>query len=226
MTHAIPAATPTPAVNLIRALGGVGIICALLIVFSYQLTLPTITRKKLEYLQEAVYRTLPNAKTSVAFVLNGAGEMVPDEDGAGTGEVFYAGYNSGGDLVGVAFQSQGQGFQDVIHMLFGYDPKAQTIIGFQVLESRETPGLGDKIEKDAHFQANFTALDVSLDEGGMLRHGVELVPAGSTTEAWQIDAISGATISSRAIARILAENAKQWVPVLNRNQKVFQEYRP
>jgi electron transport complex protein RnfG len=33
-------------------------------------------------------------------------------------------------------------------LLFGYDPEQQKIVGFYVLESKETPGIGDKIEKD------------------------------------------------------------------------------
>ena len=36
------------------------------------------------------------------------------------------------------------------------------MIGLQVLSSNETPGLGDRISKDAAFRKNFEALDASL----------------------------------------------------------------
>ena len=46
------------------------------------------------------------------------------------------------------------GYQDVIRiLLYGYSPEHQAIVGMRVLESRETPGLGDKIEKDPAFLA-------------------------------------------------------------------------
>jgi Na+-translocating ferredoxin:NAD+ oxidoreductase subunit G len=46
--------------------------------------------------------------------------------------------------------------------LYGYNPSTQTVVGFYVLESKETPGLGDKIEKDENFLANFRELSVAL----------------------------------------------------------------
>ena len=46
----------------------------------------------------------------------------------------------------------------------------------QVLASKETPGLGDKIEKDAAFLANFEALDVAgAADGQTLQHPIEAV---------------------------------------------------
>ncbi len=77
-------------------------------------------------------------------------------------QVVYAGYDENDKLVGVAVEASGQGFADILRILYGYDPDKQKIVGFYVLESKETPGLGDKIEKDLNFLANFKALDVSL----------------------------------------------------------------
>ncbi|MCB0583886.1 MAG: FMN-binding protein, partial [Phaeodactylibacter sp.] len=38
---------------------------------------------------------------------------------------------------------------------------------------------------------------------------------------WEIDAITGATISSRAIGSILGESTKRWVPVIYNNTESF-----
>ncbi|MCB1317043.1 MAG: FMN-binding protein, partial [Leptospiraceae bacterium] len=126
----------------------------------------------------------------------------------------YGAYNAAGQLKGVAVEARGQGFQDVIHILYGYDPEQQAVVGMQVLESRETPGLGDKIEKDADFVRNFEALSVVPGDDGRPEHPVTMVKNGKKTDPWQVEAITGATISSRAIANILRASTDQNLPVI------------
>ena len=58
----------------------------------------------------------------------------------------FAGYDDNDQLVGLAIEAQAMGYQDVIRLIYGYSFEAQAIIGIRVLESRETPGLGDRIE--------------------------------------------------------------------------------
>ena len=48
-----------------------------------------------------------------------------------------------------------QGYADVVRVLYGYDPACACIVGMTVLESKETPGLGDKIDTDPDFLLNF-----------------------------------------------------------------------
>jgi electron transport complex protein RnfG len=92
-----------------------------------------------------------------------------------------------------------------------------------VLESKETPGLGDKIMKDADFIANFEALDTKLgDDGESMVHPIELAKHGEKTDPWQVEAITGATISSRAVANILRASTAQTVPVIARNMDVLE----
>jgi electron transport complex protein RnfG len=82
-----------------------------------------------------------------------------------------------------------------------------------VLESRETPGLGDRIENDPGFLANFERLDVALaPDGAGLAHPIAAVKQGTKQAPWQVDGITGATISSAAIARMLRESASLWLP--------------
>ena len=73
----------------------------------------------------------------------------------------------------------------------------------KVLESRETPGLGDKIYKDAKFVAEFRELVVDPV--------IELIK-GHGERANQVDAITGATISSRAVVKILNQTNTVWRP--------------
>ena len=115
-------------------------------------------------------------------------------------------------------EAEGQGFQDVIRIIYAYSPEKKAIVGFKVLETKETPGLGDKIEKDPHFLENFEALDVRLDaDQKSLVHPIEVVKIGNKKDLWQIDAITGATISSKAVGRMVNKSAGERVPVIEKN---------
>ena len=73
-----------------------------------------------------------------------------------------------GDPISVTnlLTGQGMGYQDNIRVLYAYSFDARAITGFKVLDSKETPGLGDRVEIEPHFIANFEALDVRLDDSG------------------------------------------------------------
>jgi len=196
-----------------RAMVGVGLVCGLLIVSVFLWTRPVIERNRAEALERAIFRVLPEARSSRSFRLADPGRFERVEGPAAADRLVYAGYDEHRRLVGVALEARGMGYQDVIHVLYGYAAEAGAVIGLQVLESRETPGLGDKIESDPGFLKNFERLDVTLAaDGAALAHRVEFVKPGEKQHPWQIDGITGATISSTAIARILDESAAFWIP--------------
>ena len=218
---------PPKAWHMVRALGGVGILCSLLIVLTFQATLPVITRKKAEALERAIFKVLPGAVERTTFEIDDDGRLA-----AITGEVpgarlVYAGYDEGGAFVGVALEAAGQGFQDVIRLIYGYAPDREQVIGMEVLESKETPGLGDKILKDPDFLANFAALDAGLkDDGSGLIHAIVAVKKGKKEHPWQIDGITGATISSVAVADIIRASAERTLPALARQRDLLQQAPP
>lgn len=206
-----PATTSTW--HMYRAMVGVGACCGLLIVATYQLTLPIIEQNKAEELKAAIFDVLPDATTSTAFRLEESGAFVAVDGDNQEGRRVYAGYDGDGNLAGVAVEAQGMGYQDVIRLIYGYAPGKQAIVGIRVLESKETPGLGDKIETDRDFLENFVRLDVSLaDDGSELAHPIVPVKHGEKSNPWEVDGITGATISSKAIANILNASAQRWVP--------------
>ncbi len=214
-----------------RAMVGVGLLCGLLIVSVYRLTLPVITRNKAEALERAILQVLPEARSSRSFRFVDGGadgaRFAPLEAGGEAVEGVHAGYDAEGRLVGLAIEGRGMGYQDVIAVLFGYAFADEAVIGIRVLESRETPGLGDRIETDPDFLANFERLDVRLDaEGRALANPVEAVKEGEKEHPWQIDGITGATISSVAIARILQASASAWLPRLRLRLDDFRVEQP
>lgn len=206
--------------KMLRAMVGIGILCALLIVLTYEGTFSQIEKNKAEALEKAIFKVVPGMVSKRNFIVKNDGSIEPDQ--GQDGKLIYAGYDENGALAGVAVEASGQGFADILRILYGYDPEKQAVVGFYVLESKETPGLGDKIEKDDKFLANFEALDVAVDGSGkQLANPVTAVKHGEKEKDWEIDCITGATISSRAIGAIIAASSEQWIPAIREQRNVF-----
>lgn len=208
--------------KMLRAMVGIGIICAFLIVMTFEGTKPRIAKNKAEALEKAIFKVVPGMVEKENFIWSEA-QGIMNEGETQEGELIYAGYDQDGNLKGLVIEASGQGFADILKILYGYDPNTEKIIGFYVLESKETPGLGDKIEKDENFLSNFKALDVSLDADGTLKNKIETVKNGKKTAPWQIDGITGATISSRAIGDIINVSTSEWIPRLKENVNSFKK---
>jgi electron transport complex protein RnfG len=206
-----------------RALVGIASACGLLIVSVFLLTEPVIRANRAAQLEAAVFTVVPGAVSKRSFRYAEGEGLLPAESGSDPLRSVHAAYDDGGRLLGIAIPGRAMGYADFIDALYGYDPQAQQVIGLKVLASKETPGLGDKIEKDADFVANFSALDVRLDAtGSALAHPPVAVANGARSEPWQIDGITGATISSKAIAMLLRESAALWLPRLQLQRDVLE----
>ena len=212
------AQSPTSAWSMYRAIVGIAALCALLVVTVYQATAARIRENQARFLALAISEVLPDAKSTRAVALSGTGRLRPAPD---TGSAFL-GYDDNGGLVGAVVSAEGMGYQDNIRVLYAYSFDLDAIVGFKVLESKETPGLGDRIEKESHFLANFQRLDTALNaDGNALLHPIETVKQGEKTAPWQVDGITGATISAEAIGTILNDSANVWVPVLESDALEF-----
>ena len=205
--------------NMLLAMVGIGIMCALLIVSTFELTLPRVQRLKAEALEKAIFEVLPGTVSTQAFGVDDNGELFKMKEGDKAETTVYAGYDNNDKIIGYAIEASGQGYADIIRILYGYMPDKEILIGFQVLESKETPGLGDKIEKEEHFLNNFKALDVSLSNNGEIQNKVITVKQGEKENPWEVDGITGATISSRAIGDIIGVSTTELVPVLHNHYK-------
>lgn len=210
----MPQTTPTAA--MIRTLGMISAICGLIIVGAYQSTYDAVQENKRIAVERAVFKVIPKAKSIVEYwaLSEGAIEKV----GAGgtapaAGAVkFFAGYDENGKLAGLAAEGAAKGYSDYVRILFAYDPAAATITGFGVVAARETPGIGDKITTDKNFLANFPLEAKLADDGKALAHEIRTVKNGSKTNPWEIDAIAGATITSRAVGKGINDTVQILLP--------------
>jgi electron transport complex protein RnfG len=96
-------------------------------------------------------------------------------------------------LSGWVIKAAGRGYADKIEILIGLNPDAKTISGIFILEQKETPGLGNKISLSQwrnQFIQKSTALPLT-------------VVKGKSATSNSIDAVTGATISSRSVTGIV-----------------------
>jgi electron transport complex protein RnfG len=199
-----PKAAPAPrGAGLVFTLALAGLLSGTAIVGIYEITLPRITANKADALRRAVFEVLPGAERMERMEWRGS-DLVPVETESPEPAV-YAAYDAAGSPLGYAIPAEGAGFQDNIKLIYGFDPATRRIVGMRVLESRETPGLGDRIFKDPHFVAEFGSLAVDPE--------VHLVKGKGTGEN-EVDAITGATISSKAVVKIVNAANATWLPRL------------
>lgn len=211
-------------IRMVATLLTTGAVCGLAIVSAFLITKPIIQRNQIAQRQAAVFRVLPGATSSQAFRWSDDSGFQPVSPETVGSDIVYAGYNDHQHLVGIAMTGQATGYQDVVQLAYGYSLESQTILAFQVLASRETPGLGDRVETDKDFLRNFDRLDVQVSpDGSSLVNPIQFVKPGEKTTDWQIDGISGATITSRTVAKILSEGTRNWVPKLWQRRADFEQ---
>lgn len=174
-----------------RALVGAALVAGLVVAAVYEGTKPVIAEKQARALEAAVGRLIPGTVEVRGFAQNSAGGFLPaaPEDAS-----VWAGYDDAGELTGIAIVGEAMGYQDRIRGLVGLDARAERLAGLVILENRETPGLGARIAHDEHFLGQFSGLDL---------------PLGDLSA--NVDAISGATVSSRAVMRLVTGAAATWV---------------
>lgn len=212
---AAPAATPSLA--MIATLGLVATLCGILIVTTYLGTLDAVAANKRIALERAVFKVIPGSASMREYEIAGAAPVAlgPGVAGSAGALRFYATYDDKGVLRGIAAEAAAAGYADIVRVMYAYDPDKQAVTGFGVIAHRETPGIGDKIIFDPAFLKNFEALDVRLDAAGQaLANPVRTVKHGSKRHPWEIDAISGATVTSKAVGKGINDSAGRLLPRL------------
>jgi len=198
--------------HMYRTLAGLGLICGLIIVVVYQFTQPIILNNKKIARQNAINQLFPGT----VYVQ----EIRLDELKNNKPAVVFEVSDEKQTMLGFAIPAQGMGYQDNIALLYGYRMDLQQLVGIIILESRETPGLGSRIETDSAFLNNFISLDVSLSTDlDQLQNKLRYVKSGNKILPGEIDGISGASVSSKAVVDILQKSLSYSLPLIHQHKK-------
>ena len=164
---------------------------------AYEITRPIIAANQERALREAVFEVVPGAEQLQELFWTGE-HLATDGDG----ESVYGAYAADGAFLGYAIAAEGAGYQDTIRLLYGYDPSRRRVVGMRILESRETPGLGDRIYKEQSFVDAFRDLAIEPE--------IVLVKEGASAPN-EVDGLTGATISSAAVVRTINGGNAAWL---------------
>ena len=128
-------------------------------------------------------------------------QVVYEEEGF----VIYRELEVDGDLAGFAVQATGIGFQDKITLMFGLDASLEEITGLTIIDQKETPGLGAKIED----WETFLQFWENRDATGLL--ALRKPPTSAIDELLptEINTITAATISSKKVLEIVNLSLKK-----------------
>ena len=113
-----------------------------------------------------------------------------------TEHAFFIGrFTDNGNIV--AFEEWGKGFGGDIGVMIGYNLSTDTLHRISVTIHSETPGLGARAKSDPEFAAQFSGIK--------LADSIKVAKDGG-----QIDAISGATITSRAVCEAVEQSMRTY----------------
>lgn len=151
------------------------------------ITKPRIEEQKRLATQRALNLALPGVEPDAI-------EPVTEDDEIS----YYIGYKSEDkqEVAGIAFVAKGPGYSSVIETMVGVDTTGK-IIGIKIIDQKETPGLGTKIEEVRYgesgswFQQQFenrSPEQLAVDKDG-----------------GDIKSVTGATISSRTVANSIKQ---------------------
>ena len=158
-------------------------------------TKPKIAYHRLQALKAAISDVLPSYDTYEEKDISGR-------------KVYFGKIDGSTQSVGIAFKVDGSGFQGNISIMIGVDPSFTSITGIKVLEQIETPGLGTKIVVDPSNKANPFWFPEQFG-GVVLFPQIDVVKNSIPQNPNEVQAISGATITSKAVVRIMNDNIQQ-----------------
>ena len=164
-----------------------GIIClaaTMVLALTYEVTKPKIEEQLKREEQAALKEILPDASSFAPKTAGGIEYFDAMKDGA---------------LVGYCVKVTGSGYSGYMRMIVGIDTKG-VIKGVSILEHQETPGLGSRIndsapgEKAPYFLRQFRGK-----------------PAKTVAIGRDVDAITGATISSKAVTDAINKTVSEFL---------------
>jgi Na+-transporting NADH:ubiquinone oxidoreductase subunit C len=109
------------------------------------------------------------------------------------------------NILGYCFDVTGSGLWGTMHGLLAVTPDYKKIINFTIYDQMETPGLGARVE-ETWFKGQFAGKPLITDNAITK---FTLVPEGAVSTDIQVRQITGASITSSSVLKIIEAAAEQ-----------------
>jgi electron transport complex protein RnfG len=185
--------------------GGIlGLICLIATALLASMNAVTAQRIRMQAEQEL--------QDSLKEVMPDAGAFEPVM--AGNETFYYKVSGTDGKLLGAAFKVSAKGYSSVIDTVVGMKPDG-TIAAIKVVSQQETPGLGSRISEIAGTVSIMDFIRGVRPEGNIKPWFQSRFDQKSIADLDNVQAITGATISSRAVIDSVKQKARQIQAALN-----------
>ena len=150
-----------------------------------------------------------------AYVLNSNGERTNIDPVSVNTDTDYENFpiyidKKDGVVNGYAIPISGKGLWSTLYGYFAIEPDGITAKGITFYAHKETPGLGGEVDKP-WFQNNFVGKRF-IDEGGDLV-GIKVAKGKANPNSpYEVDGISGATITSKGLESFLVDDLEKYEP--------------
>lgn len=158
--------------NMVIVLTVITVVAAACLGAMNNLTAEPIAASKKAKQEEAIKAVLPEFTTV-------------DEEAIVNEQKIFRAYNANGELIGIAIETKELGFGGDVTTMVGFDANG-TIVDYSLLAHAETPGLGSKL------------VDWFKVKSDIRGAGANKMPLRVSKDGGEYDAITAATISSRA----------------------------
>lgn len=183
--------------RMIIVLTSVMVLSGLILAFADTVFQPQIQANQRQALERSLAAIFPQAKSPKFTQLSTKKMQI------------YKGTDSSGTLLGYAVGIVTNGYGGPINLIVGLSPDLSKIAGMEVVSDSETPGMGSRIADD-WFRKQFAGLN-PLDPIGYVKNATP-DPAKN-----QIEAISGATISTKAVLSGLNSSLREAVSLIKQS---------
>tara|TARA_X000001036_G_scaffold316517_1_gene294924 strand:+ start:1699 stop:2400 length:702 start_codon:yes stop_codon:yes gene_type:complete len=150
-----------------------------------------------------------------AYVLNSNGERTNTDPASINTEVdkenlpIYVDKKDG-IVNGYAIPISGKGLWSTLYGYFAIEPDGVTAKGITFYAHKETPGLGGEVEKP-WFQNNFVGKRFIDEDGNLV--GIKVIKGKADPDSpYEVDGISGATITSKGLESFLVDDLEKYEP--------------
>ena len=167
--------------NMVLSLGIISVVLGGVLAYANYATRDKIAQMKEKALNDGIKQVMlgkPDGDLTIA--------SVKDMNNA----VVYVTTNAAGDTLGAAVKATVNGFGDNLVFLVGFNQEGH-ILGYQILESKETPGLGAKAGE--WFQKGQPGDVIDMNPGE--------APLTVSKDGGKVNAITASTITSRAFLK-------------------------
>ena len=165
---------------LVLSLTVIAAVCSASLAYINRITALPIKEMKVKRANDAALAVMPEGVVRVEKVESGKVEV-------------FVGRNAEGAISGFALAgSDAGGYGGVIELMVGFDVSMK-IVTYKALQATETPGLGTKLSSP-EFYSQFAGMTIGKD--------LAVVKDGG-----RIEAITSATITSRAVCRAIKDAA-------------------